>query len=48
MFVQGTDHLVLADGVAVTADRIRLDPIGLDKLVSRINACRESVRLGQP
>ena len=39
---------VLADGGAVTSSLISLDQRVLDKLVSRINASRESVSPGQP
>ena len=42
-----TDPVVLADGGAVTSSLIRLDQRVLDKLVSRINASRESVSPGQ-
>ena len=40
-----TDHRILADVVAVTAPKFVLS-FGVDKLISRINACRESVSPG--
>ena len=42
-----TDPLVLAGLRAVTADRIGLDSISLDKLISRINATSKTVSPGQ-
>ena len=43
-----TDSVVLAGKRAVTTLSGCLNPMGMDKLISRINASLKTVRLGQP